>query len=384
MKMTTFILLIVCMNVSARTDAQTVTLSLQQAPLEKVFSEIKKQTGYSFVYNNSLMEKASKVTVNVKGASLEYVLVKCFENQPLSYTIIEKTIVVKPKPLNLNEKANPQINDLPTLIEVRGRVLNENGEPVPGATVTEKGTKNATATDQDGRFKLNVEGESARVTITSVGLAPITILVRRNSLSVESQNEIVEGKTDDNARSTASMDPNGVISVKLVRLIREEDAIVITGIVNKRKESFTGSAATYSQKELREVGGTNILQSLKTLDPAFNLRENVNFGSDPNRLPDVEIRGKTSLLGTRDELTIDPNQPLFILDGFESSLKAINDLDINLVESITILKDAASTAIYGSKAANGVVVVETMKPKAGKMRVSYTGNYNINAPDLSS
>ncbi|HAP17327.1 MAG TPA: SusC/RagA family TonB-linked outer membrane protein, partial [Butyricimonas virosa] len=101
-------------------------------------------------------------------------------------------------------------------------------------------------------------------------------------------------------------------------------------------------------------------------------------------LPNMEIRGKSSMLGLRDELDADPNQPLFILDGFESTLAAINDLDINRVASITILKDAASTAIYGSKAANGVIVVETVKPEAGKLQVSYTGNMNLSMPDLSS
>ncbi len=98
----------------------------------------------------------------------------------------------------------------------------------------------------------------------------------------------------------------------------------------------------------------------------------------------MEIRGKSSMLGMRDELEADPNQPLFILDGFESSLSVINDMDINRIASITILKDAASTAIYGSKAANGVVVVETVKPQAGKLMVSYNGNANISMPDLSS
>ena len=123
---------------------------------------------------------------------------------------------------------------------------------------------------------------------------------------------------------------------------------------------------------------------MKTLDPAFAILEDNQFGSDPNRLPNMEIRGKSSMLGLRDELDADPNQPLFILDGFESTLAAINDLDINRVASITILKDAASTAIYGSKAANGVIVVETVKPEAGKLQVSYTGNMNLSMPDLSS
>ena len=108
------------------------------------------------------------------------------------------------------------------------------------------------------------------------------------------------------------------------------------------------------------------------------------FGSDPNRLPDIEIRGKSSIMGMRDEVSEDPNQPLFILDGFESTLETIYNLDINRIASMTILKDAASTAIYGSKAANGVVVVETVKPQPGQLRLSYNGSMDISWPDLTS
>ena len=180
----------------------------------------------------------------------------------------------------------------------------------------------------------------------------------------------------------------GVEQKELTIMLREEDVkledVVVTGIFTRKKESFTGSASTYSAAELKTMGTQNVLQSLKTLDPAFAILEDNQFGSDPNRLPNMEIRGKSSMLGLRDELDADPNQPLFILDGFESTLAAINDLDINRVASITILKDAASTAIYGSKAANGVIVVETVKPEAGKLQVSYNGNMNISIPDLSS
>src|SRR5699024_6753107 len=147
--------------------------------------------------------------------------------------------------------------------------------------------------------------------------------------------------------------------------------VVVTGTYERPKDSFTGSATTYSQKELKEVGVQNVLQSLKTLDPAFNLMENNQFGSDPNRLPDIEIRGKTSIVGLKEQFGEDPNQPLFILDGFETTLQTIVDLSLDRVASVTVLKDAASTAIYGAKAANGVVVIETKVPEGGKMRVSF-------------
>ena len=246
--------------------------------------------------------------------------------------------------------------------EVRGKVIDEKKQPIPGVSVRLGGTSMGTATDVDGKFKLLVPADTATLVVSFIGMKTEVVKIPRLKAGEEQK--------------------------ELTIVLREEDVkledVVVTGIFTRKKESFTGSASTYSAAELKTMGTQNILQSLKTLDPAFAILEDNQFGSDPNRLPNMEIRGKSSMLGLRDELDADPNQPLFILDGFESTLAAINDLDINRVASITILKDAASTAIYGSKAANGVIVVETVKPEAGKLQVSYTGNMNLSMPDLSS
>lgn len=122
---------------------------------------------------------------------------------------------------------------------------------------------------------------------------------------------------------------------------------------------------------------------MKTLDPSFKIADNIQFGSDPNRMPDIEIRGKSSIMGLKEEYGTDPNQPLFILDGFETDLQTVSDLNMNRVASVTILKDAASTAIYGSKAANGVVVIETVKPEKGRLRLSYKGDFSLTMADLT-
>ena len=246
--------------------------------------------------------------------------------------------------------------------EVRGKVVDEKKLPIPGVSVRLGGTSMGTATDVDGKFKLLIPADTATLVVSFIGMKTEIVKIPRLKTGVEQK--------------------------ELTIVLREEDVkledVVVTGIFTRKKESFTGSAATYSAAELKTMGTQNVLQSLKTLDPAFAIIEDNQFGSDPNRLPNMEIRGKSSMLGLRDELDADPNQPLFILDGFESTLAAINDLDINRVASITILKDAASTAIYGSKAANGVIVVETVKPEAGKLQVSYNGNMNLSIPDLSS
>lgn len=160
--------------------------------------------------------------------------------------------------------------------------------------------------------------------------------------------------------------------------------VVVTGLFNYRQSSFTGSSSSYTQDDLKSVGNQNVLKSLANLDPAFFVDNNTLNGSNPNTLDDISIRGNSSFSGLQGEYTGNPNAPLFILDGFESTQQQIFDLDMNRVKSVTVLKDAAAKSLYGSKAANGVVVVETIEPETGRLRVTYNGDLNIQAPDLTS
>ena len=180
-----------------------------------------------------------------------------------------------------------------------------------------------------------------------------------------------------------NLTPGKKVIVTMEEEVEGLEEVVITGIYSRDKNSYTGSASTYSAKELKMVGAQNVIQSLKTLDPAMMVVESKQWGSDPNRMPKIEIRGKTSVVGLQTEFENDPNQPLFILDGVETTLETIINLNMDRVASVTILKDAASTAIYGSKAANGVIVVETKSPESGQLRLSYSGNYGISFADLS-
>lgn len=238
---------------------------------------------------------------------------------------------------------------------ITGFVFDAEGEPLPGVTVKVPKKNIATVTDINGAF--SIHGNTGDiVTFSYIGKKPVEI--------------------------------KAVIGHHM-RVILEDDTesfseVVVTGIVNKDKNSFTGSASTFSAEELKSVGVQNPLASLAALDPAFNMLTNDLAGSDPNNMPDINIRGKSSVIGERDDAVNDPNQPLFIVDGFESTLEAVFNMDVNRIESMTILKDAASTAIYGSKAANGVVVVETVKPKAGQLRFNYSGSAAVSTPDLTS
>ena len=334
-------------NASVFAQQEKLALSSTQLTVREIFDAISSQLRYDVFYNGEQLDLNRKVKFAQQVLNLEQVL-DAVANNRFKYTLEDRTIILTPL-------TTPQTVNSVTLT---GQVTDQSNTPLPGVTVLVKGTKLGTSTDPEGNFKLSLPQQENTILIFSF-------------IGMESQ-EVPVG------------DPKKPIKVILKETAENLKEVVVTGIFTRKKESFTGSVSTYTASELKTAGTQNILQSLKTLDPSFAILDNTLYGSDPNRLPNMEIRGKSSMLGMRDELEADPNQPLFILDGFESSLSVINDMDINRIASITILKDAASTAIYGSKAANGVVVVETVKPQAGKLMVSYNGNANISMPDLSS
>jgi len=162
------------------------------------------------------------------------------------------------------------------------------------------------------------------------------------------------------------------------------EEVVVNGAFTRKANTFTGAVTTVKGEELQRVGNQNVLQSLKNIDPSFLQIENLTAGSNPNALPDFQMRGSSSVGSLQGEFSSSANQPLFILDGFETDLTKILDLDMNQVESLTTLKDATAKAIYGAKAANGVIVIETKRPSSGRLKVSYNGGLSIEAPDLSS
>lgn len=168
-----------------------------------------------------------------------------------------------------------------------------------------------------------------------------------------------------------------------------EEIVVSTGIVDRNLNTFTGAASRLTKEELQRVSHKNVIQSLKVLEPSLMIFDNLNLGSDPNGMPEMTLRGNSTFPqeGSSDlkgDYINNPNQPLFILDGFEVGLTKVVDLDMNRIESITILKDASAKAIYGAKAANGVVVIETKKNTENKVLITYNGSLDAELPDLSS
>ncbi|RFS19315.1 SusC/RagA family TonB-linked outer membrane protein [Chitinophaga silvatica] len=351
MRMTAILLLATALQVSASTSAQEVNLSVRKMPLEKVFTALGKQTGYAFFWDQQQINAIQPVSVNLHNVSLKVALNTCLSGVPLTYELIEagKTVFIRRRSVESAPEAPIQ-----QLITVSGHVGGESG-PLNGVSIIVKGTRKGTSSDDRGEFILRDVDPRAVLVFSMIGF--------------QEQEVSVQGKT----------------SLRVFMKVKTQqvnEVLVTTGIFTRRKESFTGDAATYTGEQLNRVGNQNVLQSLKSLDPAFIVIDNNIAGSNPNVMPNMMLQGKSSIIGTTDKYSTDPNQPLFILDGFATTVDRIIGLDMNRVASVTVLKDAASTAIYGSRAANGVIVIETKQPVAGRMNVSATFDNTTSFADL--
>lgn len=344
MKLTLFLCMLLVFQLSANQLAYTqhrVNLKMQDVSLEKVFTELKRQTGNVIMFNSADVDRHRRVSVVSENEPLTDVLDRVLAGMQLGYKVVEDYVVV------FKKEAVPQARVL------RGQVRDKQNTPLPGVTVLIKGTSVGVVTDADGKYEISLpEGQQFVLTYSFVGMKP--------------QEVKYTGQT--------------TLDIILQEQVAEMDEVVVNGYFARKKESFTGVSKTFSGEELRTVSTGNVLNTLSILDPSFTKVVNNEMGSDPNTIPDFEIRGSSSLKG---EYEGNPNMPTFIMDGFEVTAQKVFDLDPSRIRFITILKDAAATAIYGSRAANGVVVIETVVPKAGKLQLSYNGSLNLEVADLS-
>lgn len=349
MKLFTIFMLAFVLGASASSYSQNqvVSLDMHQCNIRELFKEIRKQTGLRFVFNENHVAGLADLDVRMNQKSVAEVLDQVFRNTNLECRFEDDVIFIVPRPV-----VSQQVKSM----TITGKVVDKRNDVLPGVTVMLKGTSIGTVTGPDGNYKITLPEMADPILIFSfIGMKTVEMKYT--------------GKSP--------------LNVLLQEDATEMEEVIVTGIFERKTESFTGSASTYKTEDLKMMGSQNILQSLRTLDPSFHITPNNDFGSDPNKLPDIDIRGKTSIVNLKEEYAVDPNQPLFILDGFEVPLQTIVDMNMERVASVTILKDAASTAIYGSRAANGVVVVETKRPKQGTLRLSYNGDFSVQMPDLS-
>ena len=248
---------------------------------------------------------------------------------------------------------------------IRGKVTDAEGHSLPGVNVRVKGVQGGTVGDIDGNFMLSAPREDVVLIVSYIGMVTQEVTVKGSQKKE--------------------------IQIHMKEDVNEVSEVVVTGYATLKKESFTGNTITVKKEELQKVSKTNVIAALQAFDPSFRIAENSMWGSDPNALPEVYLRGKSGIgikeldvdVTSKSSLKNNPNLPTFIMDGFEISVTKLYDMDPSRIESVTILKDAAATAMYGSRAANGVVVITTVTPKPGKLNVAYSLTGEVEMPDLS-
>jgi TonB-linked SusC/RagA family outer membrane protein len=328
MKLTAVLLIAACLQVSAKGNAQNISISQRNTTLEKVFKEIHRQTGYQFFYQDELLQQAKKFDISVKNASIEQVLELCFKDQPLNFTITEKTITIKRKE-EVNVSNAPPLPPVP--IDVTGKVKDENGKPLAGVSVSIVGGKGGVSTDGGGNFSISVP-ENAVLSFSYVGYKTVTIPVK--------------GKTS--------------IEITLNPNVSSMTDVVVIGYGSARKTQLVGSTSIVNAKDAGNTIATNPAQLL--IGKAAGVQVLNTIGT-PGSNSQIIIRGTGSFTSV---------DPLYVIDGIQANGNIFNSLSSQDIENITILKDASSTAIYGAAAANGVVIITTKKLRSGTPRVSVT------------
>ncbi len=367
MKMTYFLLTVCLVQVFAESSAQKLTIHRKNTELRQIFSDIHSQTGYSVVYSVRHVKAIPPLSVSMSNVELKDAMAQLLADLPLDFVITGKEIVIKTKPItprggrqttNTAQRSQQQ--------SVTGRIVDEQGTPLQGAAVRVKGTAQVTSTDAEGRFTLVEVDDAAVLVISFIGYATLELPASSELTNIAMKPEV-----------------SGL------------DEVVVMGYGTQRKGDITGAVSSIRAEDFNK--GTNATFDQLIAGKAAGVQFVQNSG-EPGGGVAVRIRGASSVnAGT---------SPLYVIDGlpidnspvagggganFDSSpsprnpLAGINPEDI---ESIEILKDASATAIYGSRGANGVIMVTTKKGKAGRTTVSYSGSYGqqrvANTVDLLS
>lgn len=334
MKFIAFFSLVVCMTASAKSYAQKISLSEQNVSLEKIFSRIKKQTGYTFIYTWTDLQKAHNVSLSVKNAPFITVMDSVLSGQPLTWTLFNNMIVIKQKPEPVTFYP---VAEQPRDVTITGKVTDEKGEPLIGASIHEKGTQTNTISREDGSFSLNVSGPGITLVVSFIGY--------------KTQEIVIGTQTSFN--------------IRLQTANNELTDVVVVGYGTRKKVNLTGSLSVLEMKTMEDRPITNASQALHGVS---GLWVNQAGGKPGQDVGDIRVRG----VGTMNN-----SSPLVLVDGVEYNLNEINP---DFIESITVLKDA-SAAIYGSRAANGVILVTTKKGRKGeKAEVNYSFSYGNQQP----
>ena len=328
MKITIVLWFVAIMHVSAISFAQKISLNVKNAPLGNVLDQLSRQSGYNFIYDAKVIQSARPVSISVNNEAIEEVLQKCFRDQPFTYLVNGNTIVIKRVDVIT-------VAQQPVEIIVSGTVTDEKGKPMTGVNVRVKGTNENVVTGEDGEYKMKVADGNGILVFSFVGYITQEVPI--------------------NNHTTVN------ISLKIQSSSLNE--VIVVGYGSQKKIDVTGSIASVSAKDIESTPASNLVEALKGQAPGVDIQKS-NGNSNPGSTPSIVIRGTRSL-GTG-------NGPLYIVDGIPYTDTYILDLNQDDVASVQILKDASSTAIYGARGANGVILITTKHGKIGAPTISFS------------
>nr|WP_121272633.1 SusC/RagA family TonB-linked outer membrane protein [Pedobacter schmidteae] len=338
---------------AAQQQEERITINVKNISIKEFITRIGRLSKLELVFTSSDLDQNQKITYQAKNKPLSQVLEEALKPIGLGFKI-EKGII------SIFRQQKMSGSDTPTSSvhgkRLSGQVIDAvTKQPLVGATISTPSNSAKVITQGDGSFSIPVEANEHTLSVSYVGYTPTSVPIQNKS----------------------------TVAIHLNPVTTALDETVVTGMFTRKQSTYTGAVNTLKAEEIIRTGSLNIIEAIARLDPSFQLLVNDQLGSNPNAIPDIQMRGASSFSDMKGRYTSSPNQPLFIIDGFEQSVSRVFDMDINRIQSITLLKDATAKAIYGSKGANGVIVIETKKPLPGKLRVSYKVDLNVQAPVLS-
>lgn len=340
MKLTTLLLMLSLMKIQAGVYSQNtkLTLNLNNSSVEKVFNKIESDSEFRFFFESSIIDLNRKVSINVKKTGIDEILEKVFKGTDISYSINDRQIILvkKKQQVNLLEKITVPKLIIEQGIEITGVVTDSKNMPIPGVNIKEKGTNNGIQSDFDGKFSIRVSGSNSILVFSFVGFETLEITIGQS----KSLNVILK-------------DQNSALN-----------EVVVVGYGAVKKKDLTGAVATVKSSDIVLSPVISPMEALQGRVSGLDIqRESGKAGTSPK----VLLRGNRSLTASQ--------EPLYIVDGIPSS---IDNLNTNDIETIDVLKDASSTAIYGSSGANGVIIITTKKAKSGKMQIDFNSYFGLN------
>lgn len=333
----TIVLFCTTVTFSQNKMATKVSINLKNATLMEIFSSLKSKSKVKFSYGEFIINNTEKYSINYKEESLDTILNELTEKAKFNYTYQNGSIIIT-KATNDNI-AKVSLNNKNISKDISGVVVDENGVSLPGAAILEKGTNNAACTDLEGKFNLKVGGQQSIIIISYIGYNSQEILIGTESEFI----------------------------IKLQPASNLLEDVIVVGYGTQRKENVTGSITTIKSEEFQNNLGSSTGQLLQGIAPNLNVT-----------LSDGDINGE-AIINIRGIGSINGGNPLILIDGIEGNINRINPRDI---ESISVLKDAASASIYGARASFGVILVTTKKAKEGEIKINYTNNFGWSTPTI--